>query len=634
MAKKLKRFGALVMALVMCASMLVTPAAAAITLDNGNIWRGDELKVDITAGTEGYTFMSIWNSICGAFEMSGHVVGGEIPQTFVVVDTEKYDGQTWTPGPAGDFDPMNSNFDVTYCCDVETMMVDGVYYKRLNLEDSEYYSAEQAAKIRAIVTNAYPYVALEDMKARLAAGGFEGAEKLERDDIIAAVQAAVWAVANDKADSMGYMKSFWVADNAAYGRPLHETGAEREGIDVRGSRKTKVYPEVGALIESLTAYLLKQTATYADKAQIIITKLELDGTPVAMNDGTVKVKLDMELNSSGSGYEDDINITVYANGEELAIIPVEPGKVKYTAEFIVNYSDKITAIASGTQVLPRGVYFYAPKEADVDGDGIATSREVSQNLVGAAMGPTAVYAKAELEMPPAPPTPPTVSFKSGEASNISFMLIDKATGEVEFLKKIDIGSETSFEIPTEEGKISAVFIKQSTSGMFWIAEKVDEAIQEAVIECLKDHNPSYKGHNAFCFGEGDHTLEFKKDKFATYTFDNIPAVTAAPAVEETVEEPVVEETVEEPVVEETVAEEPAEEPVVEETVAEETVETPVVEETVAEEPVEEPVVEETETEEPAVEETEAVEEELDEKEAKKAAKEAEKAAKKANKKNK
>lgn len=111
-----------------------------------------------------------------------------------------------------------------------------------------------------------------------------------------------------------------------------------------------------------------------------------------------------------------------------------------------------------------------------------------------------------------------ISFQSGKASNISFMLIDEATGAVEFLYKIDIKNETSFKIPTEEGKISAVFVKQSTSGMFWFAEEVDEALVNATIACLKANNRSYKGYNAIAFGEGEHTLEFKKNKFATYNF--------------------------------------------------------------------------------------------------------------------
>ncbi len=125
---------------------------------------------------------------------------------------------------------------------------------------------------------------------------------------------------------------------------------------------------------------------------------------------------------------------------------------------------------------------------------------------------------AEGEEPtPEIPEIPVISFESGDASNISFMLIDEE-GKVEFLEKIDIEDETSFEIPTEEGKVSAVFVKQSTSGMFWFSEEVEEDVIQATIECLANNNPSYKGYNAMAYGAGDHKLEFKTGKFVTYTF--------------------------------------------------------------------------------------------------------------------
>ena len=158
-----------------------------------------------------------------------------------------------------------------------------------------------------------------------------------------------------------------------------------------------------------------------------------------------------------------------------------------------------------------------------------------------------------------------VNFNSGDASNISFMLID-AEGNVEFVEKVDIGGETSFQVPVEIGKVSAVFVKQSTSGMFWFSEET-EYVQN-VIDCLVENNPSYKGHNAVCFGGGEHTLEFKEGKFVTYTFTGAelacdcrtveePEVVAEEPTEET--EPVV--TEEEPTEEtepEVVEEEPAE----------------------------------------------------------------------------
>jgi hypothetical protein len=69
--------------------------------------------------------------------------------------------------------------------------------------------------------------------------------------------------------------------------------------------------------------------------------------------------------------------------------------------------------------------------------------------------------------------------------------------------------------------------------MFWFAEEVDEATQQAVINCLKKNNPSYKGHNAIAFGAGEHDLEFKKNKFVTYTFTGEEVNTETGKSEET-----------------------------------------------------------------------------------------------------
>ena len=143
---------ALLMVVVMIFAMLPMTAFASTTDENGNVWYGDQLYVDVEAGSEGYTWMSLFRTYAIGYEFSGHFMGdGEGPQTFVMIDTVAHDGTTWTPN--GTYNPMYSNYEVTYCCDVETMIKDSTYYKRVNLEDSEYYTDTQAAKIRAIVTN-------------------------------------------------------------------------------------------------------------------------------------------------------------------------------------------------------------------------------------------------------------------------------------------------------------------------------------------------------------------------------------------------------------------------------------------------------------------------------------------------
>lgn len=532
----LKKVGVLILALIMCAT-IVTPAFAVEEI-NGNDWYGDQVAVDVTAGTDGYTYMALFRKYVHGYEFGGHFMGdGEGPQTFVVLDTVEYDGQTWTPN--GVYDPMNANYDVTYCCDVMTMIVDGTYYKRMNLEDSEYYNDYNAARIRAIVTNSYPYVSVDEMKAELIATGVTGAADLTRNDIIAAVQTAIWAVANTNGQPIRYAKSYRVSDNLQWGYPMHDTSNE-SGLDVAGKRVFKSYEEVGTRIDALVDYLLAQNATYADKAQIVITDLEMMGMPVMVSEEeeTYNVRLSLDLNNSGSGYEDNIVITVTA-GDFFREIPVVLGQEHYEIDVTAKAGEEIKAVVSGTQVLPAGVYFYAPKAVDMDGDGVATGREVSQNLVGVAMGETPVYAEDSITFGQ------EMKFKPGSASNISYMMIDKATGEVEFIEKIDLqDGDCSVPMILKDGYVSAMFIKQSTSGMFWFSEEVSQNVIDSTIACLMANNPSYKGHNAVCFGAGDHTLEFKAGKFATYTFEGGEVVVCdCGETEETVEEPTEEETV-------------------------------------------------------------------------------------------
>ena len=98
--------------------------------------------------------------------MSGNMVSSDggasnsIPQTLILVDaTEDY---VWSPDSKYSF--AASNYEVLYCCDFDIGYTGGIHYKRMNLEDSDYYDEAAAANIRAIVTNSYPYVSLEQMK--------------------------------------------------------------------------------------------------------------------------------------------------------------------------------------------------------------------------------------------------------------------------------------------------------------------------------------------------------------------------------------------------------------------------------------------------------------------------------------
>ena len=381
--KKMQRLMATLLAIILCMGLFFVTANAAEVTET--TWYGDKVEVEITAGKNGYTYMPLFRKYAHGYEFSGHFMGeGEGPQTFVLIDTVAHDGTTWTP--SGTYIPGVSNYEVVYCCDVETIIADAAYYKRLNLEDSDYYNEEQAAKIRAILTHAYPYVTVEAMKAELAAQGFEYAEELTRNEIVAAVQTAVWACANGEV--LRYQKSYKVSDNLQWGYPMHDTSNE-SGLDVSGKRVFKTYEDVGTRIDGLVDYLLALDAVKAAPDQIVITQLDIvDAVPVQEKNGVCNVALQVALNNSGSCEQDELVLTVAVDGTVVKTEAIELGTEVYDVTVEAQSGQVIEAVVSGTQILPLGTYFY-------ESEG---GRKASQTLVGIASGKTDVYADASVTL--------------------------------------------------------------------------------------------------------------------------------------------------------------------------------------------------------------------------------------------
>ena len=349
------------------------------------VWNGSGLSAEVKAGKNGYTFMSVYHSPASAYEMSNHMVScnegekNEIPQTLMLVPADK--DYTWTPD--GKYSFGVSNYEVLYCCDAETGYEDGVYYKRLNLEDSDYYTAEGAAHIRAIITNSYPYVSLEQMKANLVAAGVEGAANLDRAEIIAGVQAAVWFYANGEAFDYKYTQSFNIPANTQWGSVAHDYTAEMSAvIQALGKRKFNVDDEVGKRILALAKYLKNLDKVYAEQNQIIITKLEIIGANPMNNKTTIRVA----LNNGGSSEKDNLKLDIYVDGQLVETRSINREFTSYDMNIDAKVGQTIQAVVSGTQVMPQNVYFYEPEGG----------REVSQCLVGVASGETDVYAEAEM----------------------------------------------------------------------------------------------------------------------------------------------------------------------------------------------------------------------------------------------
>ena len=150
-----------------------------------------DFPLAITPSDNEYSF-----EVVRAYELSQNVTADkDFPCTIVLADVSG-DATSWTPN--GPYQYGQSNYEMTYCIDLRMPTTHGWHYKRVNLEDCDYYTAEDAAHIRAIILNSYPFISMEQMRSSLIAGGFNAdyANALTRSDMISAVQQAIWAYAN------------------------------------------------------------------------------------------------------------------------------------------------------------------------------------------------------------------------------------------------------------------------------------------------------------------------------------------------------------------------------------------------------------------------------------------------------
>ena len=402
MAKKIKSMLAGMLALVML-STVALPALAEVDIPTTKTdWLGNGMQVNVKPGTDGYTYMIVADKDNGSvkknfyyYETSNHtitkeVTGGGAVHLIPIVDTNKVSG-VWTPD--GIYNPGESNYDVVYCCDAVNGSEAGVYYKRINLEDSEYFSIEQAEKLRAILTQAYPYVSVDEAKEYLKSAGFEGAENLDRSELISATQAAIWSVANsDVGDTYLYNVTANTSRKLGWGGYMHDFTPEIKNFDLTSgfSNGYKKVTAVGERIDALKAFYLALEPVKAEAGQIVITKLDIVNSKIFGTEDKYNVALNVVLNQ-GADKDDKVVIKAYINGvvQEDTVTITEAKE--YTLNLTASKGDNIKVVVSGTQNLEKGVYFYAPKPFDLDGDGIATSREVSQNLIGVAMGETPVH---------------------------------------------------------------------------------------------------------------------------------------------------------------------------------------------------------------------------------------------------
>ena len=341
----------------------------------------------VTPAEDAYTFEAVRGPHGYAYEVSNYMVSGNIPQTFILVDTA--DGKTsWTPD--GLYSYGESNYVVTYCCDVETPVAYGSDYKRLNLEDSGYYGVSASQHIRAILQNAYPFVSMEQMKANLKAGGLSASfvDSLNRADLISAVQMAVWTYANaadGAAGGLGYQASIDITKNfGTYFTPLHDyTNEMWEWFPGAGGRSYDARDEYR--VNTLAYYLCNLPGVAAPDNQIVISDIEITRAEMIPGGaGAYAVGMYIYLNHGGQPDDDlKVIITSYDDTGEITEQIKQNVNGRTTLDMFIkaNPGDTIKVEVEGTQTLARGVYFYEPEGG----------RDSSQSLVGVGEGTTRVH---------------------------------------------------------------------------------------------------------------------------------------------------------------------------------------------------------------------------------------------------
>ena len=158
------------------------------------------------------------------------------------------------------------------------------------------------------------------------------------------------------------------------------------------------YPGVKERIEKATAYLRGLDPVPASRYEIIVSAVEVEELEYVQDgNGAYTAQLKVNLNA-GCDENDDIIITVtnLENGEEVTV-PVT-SKTSYEVEIAAEFGDRIEVEVSGMQNTEGGVYFFQPQATDADGDGVATTRETSQNLVGFGAGEIPVGDSVVLRM--------------------------------------------------------------------------------------------------------------------------------------------------------------------------------------------------------------------------------------------
>ena len=300
-----------------------------------------------------------------------------------------------------------------YCCDFIYSAVGGSKYRLLNLEESTYFSDDQAAKIRGIMNEGYWIDWEDDLDQRLKALKNDVNDWLEEDyfethnvDItsegaIAAARDLVKKVGDlDRGKALSATQlAIWNIANPAFGGVKYNIGA-----DVQLHNEDTVWE-----INTIRDYLASREAEVLTRDDILFSNegyfvaaeaifSEMTDIENILYDLNVKIKLVADIQEGDElqlqAKLADRDIALYPLTGSRAITPDDNGY--YTIEF-KNVSEEeaqkgIHLSISGTQAV-EGIYFFQAEAV-----GRESVRESSQNMVSRYSGNVPVYAETTLDV--------------------------------------------------------------------------------------------------------------------------------------------------------------------------------------------------------------------------------------------
>lgn len=265
-----------------------------------------------------------------------------------------------------------------YCADAVTDGVGGYAYRRINMEDSGYFSDDTAGRLRAIFLNSFPFQRDMDQVAA-AVNAWSGAEyadvvNLTESEAISATQAAIWTLTNDVAVYAPYLGTGGYYEESEM---VDTTIFRQSESEYTGGNITALYHYLMGLEGIAPMSTVASDAAFGELA-VECTQAE-DGTYTATVTAVVSAVVDEG---------DQLSLTAVSGTTVSDTVPVANGTNTYTLTLngLEDCSGEITVNIDGYQDA-SDVFLFDP----------LGGREASQTMLGYDESTLPVHAEATVD---------------------------------------------------------------------------------------------------------------------------------------------------------------------------------------------------------------------------------------------